>query len=75
MRPRQETVVQAPPTVCSKHHKPAVQHLVVVATLSGIEQRGPFWQFGRYDRSRRKVKLLLKPEYRFVRWDSRCEQC
>lgn len=75
MKPTQETLLQPPPSVCSQHNRPTVANLIVVTTLSGIEQRGPFWQYGRYDRSRRKVKLFLKSGYRFVRWEGRCEQC
>lgn len=70
-----EIPLPSPPAVCAKHNKPTTQNLIVVTLLSGIEQKGPFWQYGRYDRSRRKVKLFLKPGYRFVRWEGRCESC
>ena len=75
MHSKAEAEVPYPPAVCNKHNKPSTRHLIVVTTRSGIEQRGPFWEFGRYDRHRRKVKLLLKPAYRFVRWEAQCEQC
>jgi hypothetical protein len=72
---KKEVELPYPPAVCSKHNKPSTKHVIVVATHSGIEQRGAFWEFGRYDRSRRKVKLFLKSSYRFVRWEARCEEC
>lgn len=75
MKARQESPIQPPPCVCAKHNKPAVKHLIVVTLRSGIEQKGPFWEYGRYDRSRKKVKLFLKPGFNFVRWEVACEQC
>jgi hypothetical protein len=70
-----EVPLDQPPAVCNAHNKPSILSIIVVTTRMGIEQRGPFWQFGRYDRKRRKVKLFLKPGYNFVRWEAKCEQC
>jgi hypothetical protein len=76
LKPYQETLIDHPPVLCSKcAQKPSAKNTIVVTTRSGIEQRGAFWQFGRYDRSRRKVKLYLNPGYQFVRWEARCESC
>jgi hypothetical protein len=76
IRPNQETLIDPPPVVCNQcNKKPSVKNAIVVATRSGIEQRGAFWQYGRYDRSRRKVKLYLKSGFSLVRWEARCECC
>ena len=70
-----EELVPPPPAICSAHNKVSVLNIIVVNHRYGGEKRGPFWQYGRFDRSRRKAKLYLKPGYSFVRWEVKCEKC
>lgn len=71
-----EVEVPRPPVLCNKCGKqPSALNGIVVKTTFSQELKGAFSEYGRYDRSRRKVRLFLKPGYQFVRWESRCETC
>lgn len=71
-----EVPLGRPGTVCNKHNKPSVLNLLVVKKMDGVERKGPFFQFGHYDRRKGgKAKLYLKPGFIFVRWDLECEKC
>lgn len=68
--------IARPPVLCNACGKrPSTLNKVVVKTIAGHERCGAFWEYGRYDRSRRKMKLFLKPGFIFVRWETRCETC
>jgi hypothetical protein len=70
-----EDPLDRPPVVCNTHNKPSVLNLVVFQTLSGVEQKGPFWKVGIFDRRKAKAKLYMRPGFIFVRWEARCERC
>lgn len=71
-----EVPIDRPSTICNKHNKPSVLNLLVVTKMDGVERRGPFFQYGLYDRRRGgKSKLYLKPGFVFVRWEVNCEKC
>lgn len=71
-----ETPLERPGVICNKHNKPAVLNMIVVKKMDGVERKGPFFQYGHYDRRKGgRAKLYLKPGFMFVRWEMQCEAC